>query len=296
MSHRILHALTFGLGLLFFSFSTAADPTVVATWNIEWLASGSNHRIEEANRTDEDYQVLAKEFDKLNPDVLAFQEVNDVDALRRIVGNEYQIYLSDRSTSKYHHIQFKDLNQYTGFAIRNGIEYVQHADFRLLNDSQSKLRFASYMVIEANTSEPIHVVSVHLKAGCSGAFKSNRSCSILREQGSVLNDWIKQREAKRQQYIVLGDFNHNLSYPNDWFWNVMTKQTKADLATRNTDVKCKVRSNKNPNRTHQFRSLIDHIVIGGNIKAYSVAQQVFPVEHVLNYKLSDHCPVKAKVH
>ena len=91
--------------------------------------------------------------------------------------------------------------------------------------------------------------------------------------------------------MVLGDFNHNLGYQGDWLWDVLSDNTNARLVTQNTKAECKVRSNRNPKKTHQFRSVIDHIIVSGDLKASSGVQTVFKTQDVLDYKLSDHCPV-----
>lgn len=113
----------------------------------------------------------------------------------------------------------------------------------------------------------------------------------MKQQGQALAKWIKAREDNKQQYVVLGDFNHNLGYRGDWLWDVLSDSTNAKLVTKNTKAECKVRSNRNPNKTHQFRSVIDHIILSGDLKASSGVQTVFKTQDVLDYKLSDHCPV-----
>ncbi|MDN3685881.1 hypothetical protein QW180_29450 [Vibrio sinaloensis] len=72
--------------------------------------------------------------------------------------------------------------------------------------SNSKLRFATYVVIQPNSERPIHLLSVHLKARCSGAYKNNRDCRILKQQGERLNQWINEKEVANQAYVILGDF------------------------------------------------------------------------------------------
>lgn len=271
-----------------------AEPLTISSWNIEWLSTNEAVNKFSDKRDQVDFDKLGTYFQSLNADVVAFQEVDDVNAIQRVAGDQYQILMSDRALPKNNNHQFKEVNQYTGFAVRKGVPLTDYADFPLETTSNSKLRFASYIVIETET-KPIHMLSLHLKAGCSGAYKSNRDCSRLKEQAQQLNKWIKQRERNNEYYAILGDFNHNLAYSRDWMWKELTQYTDAQLATRKTRADCKVRSNRNNHRTHQFRSVIDHIVLSKSLNADPAKQQVFKTQDVLDYKLSDHCPVTTTI-
>ncbi|CAH6904653.1 Metal-dependent hydrolase [Vibrio chagasii] len=271
-----------------------AEPLTISSWNIEWLSTNEAVNKFSNKRDQADFDKLEEYFQSLNADVVAFQEVDDINAIQRVAGDQYKILMSDRALPKNSNRQFKEVNQYTGFAVRKEVSLTDYADFPLESSSNSKLRFASYIVIETET-KPIHMLSVHLKAGCSGAYKSNRDCSRLKEQAQQLNKWIKQRERNNEDYAILGDFNHNLAYSRDWMWKELTQYTDAQLATRKTRADCKVRSNRNSHRTHQFRSVIDHIVVSESLNADPAKQQVFETQDVLDYKLSDHCPVSTTI-
>ena len=281
------------LGCLLSSYAFA-EPLTISSWNIEWLSTNEAVNKFSAQRDQADFDKLEEYFQSLDADVVAFQEVDDADAIQRVAGNQYKILMSDRALPENSNHQFKEVNQYTGFAVRKGITLTDYADFPLESSTNSKLRFASYVVVETG-SKPIHMLSVHLKAGCSGAYKSNRDCSRLKDQAQQLNKWIQQRERNDEDYAILGDFNHNLSYSRDWMWKDLTENTDARLATRKTRADCKVRSNRNNHRTHQFRSVIDHIVVSDSLSASPAKQKVFKTQDVLDYKLSDHCPVSTTI-
>ncbi|WP_182009245.1 endonuclease/exonuclease/phosphatase family protein [Vibrio sp. B1FLJ16] len=272
--------------LVFCSASFAQNSINLTSWNIEWLSAHGG----KVSRSENDFEKLNYYLSKTQADVLAFQEVESTDAIQKVVGNEYKIYLSDRSDTSNRYLQFDSSNQYTGFAVRKGITVVDEPDFSI-TQGNSKLRFASYIVLRPKQGSDIHLLSIHLKAGCSGAYRNNRDCQIVKQQGQVLSKWIKEREANKQQYAVLGDFNHNLGFQGDWLWETISEQTSAELMTKSTKAECKVRSNRNPNKTHQFRSLIDHIIVSGKLKAAPGSQTTFKSQDVLDYKLSDHCPV-----
>ncbi|GEM76385.1 endonuclease/exonuclease/phosphatase family protein [Vibrio sagamiensis] len=262
------------------------EPLKFTSWNFEWLSSGKGKVI----RDQHDFTKLSQYMQQLSPDVLAFQEVDSTAAIRKVVGDNYTIYLSDRTQRRYQSLQFRDINQYTGFAVRKGLDVIDEPDFSVTK-GRSKLRFASYVVLNPNKKNEIHLLSVHLKAGCSGAYKNSRDCKILKQQGQALAKWMKERASKKQKYAVLGDFNHNLAYPGDWLWSQISRGNSAKLMTKNTPAKCKVRSKKKPNKTHRFRSLIDHIIVSNAVAASASTQTPFKSQDVLDYTLSDHCPI-----
>ncbi|NOH96946.1 endonuclease/exonuclease/phosphatase family protein [Vibrio sp. 99-70-13A1] len=278
--------------LCFFSISSSATPLTVSTWNIEWLTTKTSNQLSIPQRTQEDKSKLSEYFNKLNSDVVAFQEVDSIEALSRISGNEYDLFLSERADPVNKQHQFSHINQYTGFAVRKGTSFTNYADFPL--EKNSKLRFASYISVEIDGNE-VHLLSIHLKAGCSGAYRGNKNCQRLKAQGKRLNQWIRAREESNDAYIILGDFNHNLGYSNDWMWDILTDNTSATLATKNTQAKCKIRSNRHKGKTHQFRSVIDHIVVSDSLSFQPAEQNLFKTQDVLDFKLSDHCPVSSVV-
>lgn len=280
-----------------FSFpALSAQAQSFSTWNLEWLSSSPSVKFAASQRSDADYQALKHHFDQMQSNILAFQEVNDPKALTKIIGNNYQLYFSQRRETSNRRHQFEDINQYTGFAVQKGVEVSNQEDLRLDMSDTSKLRFASYIIINPTSNQPIHALSIHLKARCSGRFNSSRDCQTLKQQGHQLNRWISQREDKHQAYVILGDFNHNMSYQHDWLWKDIAQGTKAVLASKSSQAECKVRSRKNPNKTHQFRSLIDHIIVSDALTASIAQQDVYPARDVLKYQLSDHCPLSTTIH
>ncbi|WP_114786231.1 endonuclease/exonuclease/phosphatase family protein [Vibrio tetraodonis] len=284
--------LTLVLIFCFLSTYVTASSLSVTTWNIEWLTTTPSKQFIESKRTQADFDALANHFATTDTDILAFQEVNDIAALRAVVGKDYDIYLSERANTNNKRHQFEDINQYTGFAIRKGLSVERQSDVRLDKRKNSKLRFATYMIITPKQKPSLHILSLHLKARCSGAYKNSKDCQVLMSQGKALNQWILDREKADEQYMILGDFNHNLSYQGDWLWNEITQTSSASLATLSTQPRCKVRSRNQPKRLHQFRSLIDHIIVSQELSLSTPKQVTFPSEQVLKYHLSDHCPLQ----
>ncbi|EEX93978.1 endonuclease/exonuclease/phosphatase family protein [Vibrio orientalis] len=276
------------------SFNSYAD-TLYSAWNLEWLSSTPSSKFKPSQRYDQDYQSLHHHFSSMESDILAFQEVNDKQALTKVIGSDYQFFFSHRSNADNQRHQFSDINQYTGFAIRKGIAVKDMPDIKLDRSPNSKLRFASYVMLHPNSQQPIHALSVHLKARCSGAYNGSKACRTLKVQGQQLNKWIKEREKNNDAYVILGDFNHNLSYNGDWLWKGISQGTDATLATKMTKANCKVKSRNNPNKTHQFKSLIDHIIVSSDLGFHSPKQNLYKVDDVLNRQMSDHCPISVSI-
>lgn len=279
------------------SASMVSSPVTTTTWNLEWLTLTPTNSIKESFRSSRDFEVLKATFRQISPDILAFQEVDSISAIQRVVGNDYQIYLSDRSKAQYAHLQFNNINQYTGFAISKGwlksnqATIIDPNDLELL--SNSKLRFASYLVIQRLNKPDLHLLSVHLKHGCATKKKRSRSCRQLSKQTDVLHQWLTARVGNQQAFIILGDFNHNLAYQGDWMWQQLTKgmEKQAQLLTQATPALCQVKSNRHPKKLYRYPYLIDHI-IASPVKDNIRTQQVtFSKQAVLANHLTDHCPV-----
>lgn len=284
------------------SAASLKDGTLnIATWNIEWLTTTPNHSIKESKRDSQDFAMLSGKFRQISPDILAFQEVDSIEAIQKVVGDEYQIYLSDRAKPQYANLQFNDPNQYTGFAVstkwlnENQVTIIDPNDISLLPNS--KLRFAAYIVLKQANQADMHLLSVHLKSGCPTKKKRSRSCRQLSEQADQLNQWLATRISNQDSFIVMGDFNHNLSYKGDWMWQQLTNglNIQAKLATQTTPAICQVKSNRNPNKLYRYPSLIDHIIVSQENHAQGTQQVVFTEQEALNYRLSDHCPVVSKL-
>lgn len=284
--------------LIFHPLSQASQSLTISTWNMEWLTVKPSATIPASQRTEKDFSLMATYLQSLDTDILAFQEVDSLPAIRRITGDNYHLILSDRALSVNRRHQFETINQFTGFAIRQGIPYENQPDIKLNAGGNSKLRFATYAIINPHSPRPIHLLAVHLKAGCSGKFSNiNTHCTRLRQEGAALNQWIKAREKRGHAYIIMGDFNHNLAFRGDWLWQSVTQGVRRPptLSTSATPAKCKVRSSQNPAKLHQFKSLIDHIIVSADLRVQRPEQVLFPTGQILSHRLSDHCAIKTSV-
>jgi endonuclease/exonuclease/phosphatase family metal-dependent hydrolase len=292
--------LAIGLAILSLSSlipKASATPFNIATWNIEWLSSHGYPQFEQSLRQSQDFEKLAGYFAQLDASVVAIQEVDSKEALQKIVGTDYQIILSERSDARNSKRQFQNINQYTGFAVASHFKVTEYPDLDLNPEPNGKLRFGTHIAVSSTVNpKPIHFLSVHLKAGCQGKYKNSRSCRLLKDQTQILSDWIKSRHENQDSFVILGDFNHDLSYKNDWLFAELTRYSPTiQLASKKSKAICEVRSNRNPNATHRFNKLIDHIIVSPDLAMHAANQQPFSKNDVINFKLSDHCPLKARV-
>lgn len=284
---------------IFLILYASALPTYalsIATWNLEWLSSHqvTNNTLKIPKRSSADFQQLHNLFIHENIDVLAFQEVNDVGAIRTVVGKNYRIYLSDRSEKKWHKLQFNNINQYTGFAVRKDLFVDDPTDIQL--SPKSKLRFASYVRLKRKQQPDLHLLSVHLKSGCFGKWNATKkACLTLKQQGQELKKWIKTRVKNKDSFIILGDFNHNLSYPKDWFWADLTYRQKKHLtlATSKTKSECKMPGRNG--KLFSYRYIIDHMITSKDISVLNTHQTIYPAEQLKQYTLSDHCLLQGQL-
>ncbi len=71
--------------------------------------------------------------------------------------------------------------------------------------SQSRVVIASCALPATSsliqTKRTSFTCSVHLKAGCSGAYKNSRDCQTLSQQGEALAKWMSEREKKKSSTL-----------------------------------------------------------------------------------------------
>ncbi|WP_299018035.1 endonuclease/exonuclease/phosphatase family protein [uncultured Photobacterium sp.] len=283
---------------------------IIVSWNLQWLsvAKGKTKKI---IRTSSDMAYLAKLITDISPDILAFQEVDNLEAIQAILPTSgYKILLSTR-TQQPDEI-FPVQNQFTGFAVKNSLRVTDNPDLRDLNlpfsrkqkrrKNTRKLRYGSYITVKTTNSKEFHILNVHLKSGCfsqKSSFKST-PCRVLRKQGHILNNWIKTRNKRNESYLVLGDFNHHLNSKHQWLLSTINASLSkpAILLSEQITAKCTISySNKNGRKKRRrYRYLIDHalgsdkiaqlIIPNGNIFQYQ-----YPAGAINQHQLSDHCPL-----
>ncbi|RXJ71600.1 hypothetical protein CS022_20570 [Veronia nyctiphanis] len=284
---------------LYFFSAKATAAIKVTTWNLEWLSDKGD--LEQTKRVDTDYSALAQIFSDIEPDVMAFQEVDSEDALRRIVpSDQYAIYFSERRDDQ----PSITSQQYTGWVVKMGLTVLDHPDDVALSlpsfFRKSGLRYGDYIEIRPMNSKPIHLLSIHLKSGCFHKHsKRTRDCRKLYEQADELNAWISDREKKQQQYMIAGDFNHYLNIEGNRVSQILSDghASQPALLTKNVSSQCKVkRYNHRLQRWEKmvYTNLVDHILSSQLLissKTVKAEQYQYPYHLSANHRLSDHCPV-----
>ncbi len=264
----------------------------IATWNIENLHADIGQSTYEGDdpstkRIEIDYERIRCYIRLFNPDILAVQEVDGIEALERVVDTDvYDIFVSTRP-------QDRSINgkQNTGFVVRQGLAVQHQPDFKLLDiEGDGDLRYGTRIDLTHN-DQTIALMSVHLKSGCFDSSSNSTACSTLMDQVPVLEEWIDDKANSPTPFILLGDFNRRFNQLDDEIWLELDDQNppNADLTTitDNMPISC---------RDNEFTEFIDHIVFDARSIEW-VDQSSF--RHVTYRqqdkevwsKISDHCPV-----
>jgi len=159
----------------------------LATWNLYWLDSDLGDG--EVRRAERDYQRLRRYARRLDADVVAFQEVEDERAARRVFEpDRYAVVLERRQGE-----------QRVGFAYKRalaarGVSVRRNPDLEALD--VGGLRHGVDITLVASGRE-LRLLNVHLKAGCySDAARDARACRKLKAQLGPLERWIDARPSR----------------------------------------------------------------------------------------------------
>ena len=279
----------------------------LATWNIEHLAAADDKGCRP--RDSSQYEDLRRDLDRTGADVVAFQEVENLSAAKRIFPvADYDIHISERPSRKFavcSHSANNRLMQRTGFAVRKdmserlGIRVVRQPDVRELEGDYGSGRRGVYLVLEhvdgenkVATGAPLHLLSIHLKSGCryqAVEGKNSGPCGILNKQIDVLSAWINARDRSGQNFIIAGDFNRQLDWLSDAVWLRLEAGGKTGTYV---DLEKALHGVKHPkpfNRKYPYA--IDHVI-------YNQALDGLIVEAKTSFdakagKYSDHLPLFA---
>lgn len=259
----------------------------LASWNMEHLAQadGSGCR----PRSEADYAAMRAYVASLDADVIAFQEVESKAAAERVFDvSRYTVVIEERVGSgrggACRGLDGLTINaQRTGFAIRKGLPFARLADFTELQLGDDDLRSAVDLIVQPRGGEPIRLLSVHLKSGCSSGDQTE-ACAVFFQQIPVMEGWIDARAAEGLRFAVLGDFNRRLAMSNDVVWSHWDDGSpiNADLSQASGEqiARC------NP----RYRDFIDFIVLDRRAIA---DLQTFEEATYVGDALSDHCAIAA---
>lgn len=261
----------------------------IATWNLEHL----NHTDDAGcvPREQADYDAIADRIREIDPDVVAFQEVENADAALRVFpATHWHVEVSARPetpaarecwrlTGNYLH------HQATGFAIRKEIAYQRNEDLQSLGDPASDRWGTDITVIFGDRQ--LRLLSLHLKSGCWSAEQDSNearmlTCTTLRNQIHEVRAWADRREDEGTAFGILGDFNRRLAVSDDWAWSALSPESSPlDLLTAEIEYQCDPR----------FEEHIDHIVLDADAAALLVPESTR--EWYPRDDHPDHCAISA---
>ncbi|MCR6645877.1 MAG: endonuclease/exonuclease/phosphatase family protein [Terricaulis sp.] len=261
-----------------------ARPLRLAAWNLEHLAEADNSGCKP--RTEADYANLRAYADRLDADVIAFQEVESAAAAARVFDPAHYVIVIEERQGGSARMACRGLpghvlnRQATGFAIRREMAFERHPDLNVLRLGDPNLRSAVDVTILPRGQAPIRLLSVHLKSGCaSGA--SAEACAVLRDQVALLETWIDARDADAH-FAVMGDFNRRLSSAEDSLW--------ADLNDGDPRPLRLASGRQGPNCDPRYTTFIDYIVTAERDAPWAFREWLFEGEN-----LSDHCAVSVDI-
>jgi len=260
----------------------------IATWNLSWLTLRAAHDPALPNdvtpRTDADFRRLRAYADKLDADVVAFEEVDGTDAAARLFDPGRYTLITIR----------QDIVQQVGLAVRHGIVVQQNDDVAALDvepaDAPHRLRHGLDATLIFPGGARLRLLAVHLKTGCHtdpARRGAHGACGLLARQIPPLAAWASARKDSGEGFALLGDFNRVLDRPEE-----LGQALAADELLRVTE------GSSDP--CWEGGAFIDHIFLGGPARSWLVPGSL----RVMTYKdtaaddrfhLSDHCPVAVRL-
>ncbi len=255
----------------------------IASWNLAWL--NERDQTGTIKRSDSDYQRLARYADRLNADIIAFQEVASAAAAARVFDPaRYQVLISKRSGA-----------QRTGFAYKKTLRVTRYPDLTTLD--VGGLRHGVDIGVEIGETS-LRLLSVHLKSGCFAdpLSRDSAACSKLARQVPALEAWIDARARADDPFVVLGDFNRRMD-ADDMMWRDLDDGDPASLTLTLTTAGQRSRC-----WGGRYPEFIDHIVLGSQATGWllpgSFSQFVYDepaTDKRARKRISDHCPISVRL-
>ncbi|ACE92286.1 hypothetical protein RHECIAT_CH0003338 [Rhizobium etli CIAT 652] len=205
------------------AFEAKAEELKLASWNIGNLASKPGVPLRGHARDEAEYQHIRDIFAKLEPDVVALQEMGSIGSARAVVGDSYNIVFEERCMNNSSHCNEDIDDIFTAIAYKKSLGQLTEVQVPQLsvmhtsecaNETPRPVRGGVGIQIQRD-NETIVVLSVHLKASCKrNDNEAERDqaddCATLMKQADILSEWIKTERAAGKRVIVAGDFNRQL--------------------------------------------------------------------------------------
>jgi len=248
----------------------------IGTFNIAWLGDGINDRI---LRADSVYENIANIIIQLEVDILALQEIENLQAIQKLLLHldNFDSWMIDTEAS-----------QDNAFLVKKDILVDDLLIYTPISVLEGKTRPG--LILKGNKAGmSFEIMSVHLKSTSrydDTPEKRQLSYKLRTDQAKILAEYIDSLSLNNNKnFIVVGDFNDN---PLRKSTNIKVLQNKLHFLTDSLES-CK---NKN-------WDMIDHIALGSNLKNRYLRQSlfVFDIYSSLDSQtaatISDHCPVVA---
>lgn len=282
---RWTRAMAMAAALLLGGWAAAAGAAELklSTWNLDWLtlrpAGDAELPADVHPRQADDLAKLRRYAEILAADVVALQEVDGPAAAAAIFPPDRYVL----------HMTHDDVVQRVGFAVRKGLDFTANPDVTSLDPPQSHLRSGADITLHWAGGK-LRLLAVHLKQGCREdrlTDRNRRACPILRDQLAALQEWVAEREADGEAFVLMGDFNRWMD-GNDAFYPALQRSGALARVTAGRSSPC-----------WGGEGFIDHIIAGGAARGWVEPATV----RVLVYRetgkewqdrLSDHCPVSVK--
>jgi endonuclease/exonuclease/phosphatase family metal-dependent hydrolase len=291
----------------------------LASWNLEWLiapeafkdlketctraderpADGGRHipcdvaaRLQRSTR---DFRALARYAARLDADVIALQEVDGA-AAGRLVFPGYNFCFTSREQI-----------QNNGFAIRAGLAFRCGPDVRDLG-ARDRLRRGAQLILFPGEPREMHLLSVHLKSGCSRDPLNGpaQACRELARQVPALEAWIDEQGRSGRPFAVLGDFNRDLlgergsaRTPTGALLNIWPELDDADPPEADLVNAAERAPFLNCRPGQSYDAYIDFIVLSKSLGTMQIPGSferiTYSASDARRTRLSDHCPVATRI-
>jgi endonuclease/exonuclease/phosphatase family metal-dependent hydrolase len=286
------------------NFANAKSLRVV-TWNTEHLAAHNGKGCKA--RDTESYTQMRQYAQSLDADVIALQEVDSLAAVERIFpDSQWQIIMSSRTDSPSYTCRENkqaSTQQKVAFVVRKPILIKQVNHLSELAKAKVGAREAIHLQIE-QAGKPLNLLNVHMKSGCfvENYEVSNKSnCAIYAKQAEYLKSYLAQQNLARENWFILGDFNHHLTATDNHFRvellaasDYKNKKDYSDgsplIAANNLFIATDGVVGCHP----KYPLPIDHIVISASMRRALVPSSVKFHNYNTDHMLSDHCALSAQ--
>ncbi len=275
-------------GILLLSPAQASESIKLSSWNMDWLTlrPAYDHALppNAPTRTTADFAALRHYAQRLHSDVLAFEEVDSLEAARLVFPqDEYDLYITP-----------DPIVQKVGLAVRRsaGLTVTINPEVTALNIPQKghhhALRGGMDVTLHKGTAS-LRLLIVHLKTGCwaQPLEAKKRACSLLYQQFHVIENWMMDRLDDGTPFAILGDFNRRLT-PSDPVMRLLQSDADLTLTTAGFTSPCR--------RSGDL--FIDHILLGNQARGWFVpgSLRVMLLRNApKELTLSDHCPVSIQM-